>query len=110
MNTNLGKDLNSKTPDCRLLFSTVVEMLQKDFLCDIQIKFCPIKINFHSMKYIYMISKYIFIQPKQICIQREIFLLYNFFMSGLPFLFAKARILLPVYKPRMKVNKHTKRS
>ena len=61
-----------------------------------------------------MISKYIFIQSKQICIKKT-FLLYNFLkivlyhmnfpfdtflvtISGLPFLFAKVRILLSVCK------------
>ena len=66
-----------------------------------------------------MISKYIFVESKELCIQKEIFLLHNFSfihlkyffyymnfsfytflvtISGLPFLFAKVRLLISVYE------------
>ena len=56
-----------------LTYNTMVtEMLQKEFLCDIELYFYSVKISFYSIKYTYMISKYIFI-----------FLLYEFFIQHL---------------------------
>ena len=96
----------------------VAEMLQKEFLCDIKIYFYSIKINFYSIKYIYDIKIYFYSIKTNLYSKKQTFLLYNFFhpikiflyylsfpfdtflvtISGLPFLFAKVRILLSVCK------------
>ena len=103
-----------------LLFNQNKFTFNQIYLDDVKIYFLLIKINFYSIKYIFMRSIYVFIQSKQYCIQKAIFLLYNIFhpikyffymnfsfdtflvtISALPFLFAKGRILLSLYKSTM---------
>ena len=102
-----------------MLTSMVADMLQKEFLCIIKIYFHSIKINFYLIKYIYDIKIYFYSFKTNLYSKKKkrfyyitffhpikVFLYYMNFssdtflvtISGLPFLFAKARILLSVCK------------